>query len=175
MDQVRWSVRTDNSSAGFLFVNNYQRLFPLPTHTGVRFAVTGRDGSTLTVPSAKSPPVSVLSGVWFAWPLNIPLLPTPEASAAARPKIAWATAQLAARLDGGASGTETIFLLQIDGAAPEVALANVPSSDLTVSPSSAAAPREKVFQRHRVDVFGEWPKRCWPAGRRGQGHGHAGG
>ena len=99
--------------------------------------------------------MSVLSGVWFAWPLNIPLLPTPEASAAARPKIAWATAQLAARLDGGASGTETIFLLQIDGAAPEVALANVPSRDLTVSPSPAAAPREKVSQRHWVDVFGE--------------------
>ena len=46
-------MRTDNSSAGFLFVNNYQRLFPLPTHTAVRFAVTGRDGSTLTVPSAQ--------------------------------------------------------------------------------------------------------------------------
>ena len=154
MDQVRWSVRTDNSSAGFLFVNNYQRLFPLPTHTAVRFAVTGRDGSTLTVPSAKSPPVSVLSGVWFAWPLNIPLLPTPEAGAAARPKIAWATAQLAARLDGGASGTETIFLLQIDGAAPEVALANVPSSDLTVRPSPAAAPRRRSLKDTGLTCLG---------------------
>ena len=50
--------------------------------------------------------------------------------------------QLAARLDGGASGTETIFLLQIDGAAPEVALANVPSSDLSIAAGKATATRE---------------------------------
>lgn len=140
--QVRWSVRTDNSSAGFLFVNNHQRLFPLPTHTDVRFSIVGRDGSILTVPSAKSPPVSVVSGVWFAWPLNIPLLP--EASATTQPKIAWATAQLAARLDAVASGSgvETIFLLQIDGATPEVGLANVPSGALTVASGQATATQE---------------------------------
>ena len=82
---VRWSVRTDNHSAGFLFVNNYQRLLPLPVHKGVRFSVTARDGKTnITIPSLKSAPLTVASGIWFHLPLNIPLVPAFSFSFSAR-------------------------------------------------------------------------------------------
>eukprot|EP01051_Picozoa_sp_SAG22_P018004 SAG22_NODE_2916_length_2107_cov_1.378984_2_plen_336_part_00 len=187
---VRWSVRTDNHSAGFLFVkcvpqrsylitgggershgqagrqtvrqagrqadtttssatdplslslslcvcvcvtSNYQRLLPLPAHTDVRFAIRGRDGSTITtVPSAKSPALTVEAGVWFALPLNIPLLPAFAAHGGGgggggdgdlatlgttAPKIGWATAQLAARLDEEVAELSGAVLVSADDAA----------------------------------------------------------
>lgn len=59
---VRWAVRTNNASQGFLFVNNYQRLVTLPPKEDVRFRVSGPDGTVLFLPSEKSPAVTVESG-----------------------------------------------------------------------------------------------------------------
>src|SRR4029077_8382449 len=36
VDTLRWSVRSDGE-AGFVFVNNYQRLQPMPAKGGVQF------------------------------------------------------------------------------------------------------------------------------------------
>jgi hypothetical protein len=54
---------------GFLFVNNYRRNYPLPTHTGVRFALK-LPSQTLTLPRA---PITVPAGAYYVWPINLDL------------------------------------------------------------------------------------------------------
>ena len=114
---VRWAVRTDERDSGFLFLNNYQRLHPLPDKHNVRFSVRSRDGSsTLQIPSPESAALTVKANTWWTLPLNLPLMPGFST------KIAYATAQPVSRVM--AVKSETIFLLQIDGLVPEIALAN---------------------------------------------------
>lgn len=113
---LRWAVRA-GPSAGFLFVNNHQRLLPMPAKTGVRFqlrvlppplfpafvclgastcclclhssvGLQGAHGSTIDIPSRNSPPLTVSSGVFFHLPFGIA---TP-----AGVKLAWSTAQVCA-------------------------------------------------------------------------------
>ena len=70
------------------------------------------------------------AGIWFAWPVNIPLLPVKQTAVAAAaaaaaadavPKIISATAQLTthAALD---DGTIVLFFVETPGIAPEVSL-----------------------------------------------------
>jgi hypothetical protein len=54
---------------GFLFVNNYRRNYPLPTHTGVRFALKLLS-QTLTLPRT---PITVPAGAYYVWPINLDL------------------------------------------------------------------------------------------------------
>ena len=127
---LRWAVRTHGDS-GFLFVNNYERITTLSDKEQVRLAITlDRTGKNLTVPHDTKDDFTVPSGVWFAWPVNIPLLPTNQTAVAtasdvsaadAVPKIISATAQLTthATLD---DGTVVLFFVETQGITAEVSL-----------------------------------------------------
>lgn len=65
---LRWSVRSDGNS-GYVFVNNYQRLQPMPAHDAVQFQLnlSGRD---FIFPAA---PVAIPADAFFFWPFNLDL------------------------------------------------------------------------------------------------------
>ncbi len=65
---LRWSLRSDGRH-GFLFVNNYQHLDPLPAHDEVRFQLHLADGD-LTLPRA---PIRIRPGAYFLWPVHFPV------------------------------------------------------------------------------------------------------
>ncbi|MDB5326436.1 MAG: hypothetical protein JWM57_2005, partial [Phycisphaerales bacterium] len=65
---LRYGVRTDGDS-GFVFINNYQRLLPMPAKPDVQFSFKLKEGA-LTFPAA---PVSVAADRAFAWPFNLDL------------------------------------------------------------------------------------------------------
>jgi beta-galactosidase len=64
----RWSVRSDGRH-GFLFVNNYQRLQPMPAKDGVQFKLKLIDGE-LRMPQQ---PVTIPADSTFLWPFNLEL------------------------------------------------------------------------------------------------------
>lgn len=63
---VRWAARTDGKT-GLIFVNNYERLKPMPAIPGVRFSVKMADGETLTVPDE---PITIPPDSSFFWPFR---------------------------------------------------------------------------------------------------------
>jgi hypothetical protein len=65
---LRWSVRSDGNS-GFVFVNNYERLRPLPAQADVQFKLN-LPGGELIFPKK---PVTIPSGEFFFWPFNLDL------------------------------------------------------------------------------------------------------
>ena len=105
---------------------NHERAANLSTSTGVRWLfecarISGATGKcdSLSVPSAASPPISVVSDVWFVWPVNAPLFPGAPSSAS---RVAYATMQLLTRASGAAGVTVVVFA-QTEGVDPELALA----------------------------------------------------
>jgi hypothetical protein len=92
---LRWSVRSDGRS-GYLFVNNYQRLQPMPAKTNVQFQLNLPDGK-LVVPKL---PVTIPADSFFCWPFNLNL---------AGAKLTYATAQLICRAG------ETFYFAKIPG------------------------------------------------------------
>lgn len=103
ISRLRWSVRSDGHS-GFLFVNNYQRLRPMPAREDVRFDLR-LAGDRLCFPWE---PISVPAGAAFVWPFNLDL----EGA-----RMVWATAQPICRLDS--LDTSYVFFSEIPGIAPE--------------------------------------------------------
>ena len=96
---LRWSARSDGHS-GFLFVNNYQRLQPLPAKSGVQFSLELPNSDTsLTLPSS---PFTIPSGARFIWPFNLDL--------GHGARLVHATAQLICSLDDG--DTRTLFFAE---------------------------------------------------------------
>jgi len=65
---LRWAVRTDGRN-GFVFINNYQRLLPLPARENVQLKLRLKDGE-LTFPQE---PVTVAADSAFFWPFNLDL------------------------------------------------------------------------------------------------------
>ncbi len=65
-ESLRWAARSDGH-AGFLFVNNYQRMEPLPAHESVQFDLQLK-GERLILPSQ---PVRIPSGLCAIWPFNL--------------------------------------------------------------------------------------------------------
>jgi beta-galactosidase len=61
---LRWSVRSDGER-GFVFVNNYQRLLPMPAKEGVSFRVELPDSVV------EFPVVTVPADSSFFWPFNL--------------------------------------------------------------------------------------------------------
>ena len=91
---LRWAARTDGRS-GFVFVNNYQRLHPMPAKTGVQFQIN-LAGGPLTFPKV---PVTVPADTAFLWPFNLPL---------GGATLVYATAQPVCQVQDG-SATVVIF------------------------------------------------------------------
>ncbi len=100
---LRWAVRSDGRR-GFIFVSNYQRLQHMPARAGVRFAVTGPDG-TVTVPSE---PVTVPADSLFFWPFHLDMNGI---------ELVYATAQPVCRLEDGS--TACFVFAQTPGVASE--------------------------------------------------------
>jgi hypothetical protein len=147
---VRWAARATNQSAGFLFVNNYQRLSTQTTKQDIRFHLTTLEGHAVHIPSPHSAALQIKAGLWFSLPFNLPLVPfyavAPELPIDPSYKISWATVQPVARIDsretcgkGPKRVVEHVFFLQIDGVVPEVALAGVNSTSLTTAPGVGVA------------------------------------
>ncbi len=65
---LRWAVRSDGNS-GYVFVNNYQRLQPLPAKQDVQFKLN-LAGGELTFPAK---PVTIPADEFFFWPFNLDL------------------------------------------------------------------------------------------------------
>jgi len=102
-NMVRWAVRSDGRG-GFVFVNNYQRLQPMPPKTNVQFALK-LAGETLTLPDRA---FTVPADHCFFWPFNFDL---------GGVNLIYATAQPICRIDDG--DTRTIFFSQTPGVAAE--------------------------------------------------------
>jgi hypothetical protein len=103
---LRWSVRSDGL-AGFLFVNNYQRLQHMPAKANTRFRIDLPSGS-LTIPSK---PTTIPADSFFHWPFNLDLNGV---------KLIYATAQPVRRtLD--ADGSLTVVFAEVPGLHAEFA------------------------------------------------------
>ncbi|MFF4656593.1 beta-galactosidase [Streptomyces sp. NPDC001381] len=108
-DSLRWAVRTDGRSSGFLFVNNHQPHEPLPDHPGTTFEVEFPEGEPLSLPAT---PVTVPSGAYFCWPLRLEV---------AGLRLDWATAQPICTVTDD-DGRTVLVLAATDGIEPELAL-----------------------------------------------------
>ena len=106
--RLRWAVRSDGHS-GFVFVNNYQRLEPLPAKTNVQFTIN-LPGGSLTFPET---PVTIPSGARFIWPFNLDL--------GKGIQLKWATAQPITAIDVG--NVRTVFFAETPGVSPRFAFA----------------------------------------------------
>lgn len=100
---VRWCARSDGRS-GFVFVNNHQRLQPMPSKTGVQFRLQ-LPGGDLLMPSH---PIEVPADGCFLWPFNLDL---------GGANLVHATAQPVCQMDDGS--TRTIFFAQTPGVPAE--------------------------------------------------------
>jgi beta-galactosidase len=78
---LRWSVRSDGLS-GFVFINNYQRMEPLPDRPAVQLELQLRGGERLQIPSR---PVDIPAGASLMWPFNFDLDGVPLKYATAQP------------------------------------------------------------------------------------------
>jgi beta-galactosidase len=103
---LRWAVRSDGVG-GFVFVNNYQRLQPMPAKEGVRFALQLRSGS-LAFPAE---PITVPADSRFVWPFNLEL--------GHGVRLIWATAQPVCAVDDG--DVRTVFFAETTGVPAEFA------------------------------------------------------
>jgi beta-galactosidase len=98
---LRWDVRSDGHS-GYVFVNNYQRLQPMPAKTNVQFQLN-LPGGQFVFPAQ---PVTVPANEFFFWPFNLNL--------GGGVKLIYATAQPICRIDGG-NNVRTIFFARTPG------------------------------------------------------------
>lgn len=122
---VRWSVRS-NGSRAFLFFNNYQRCGPLPPKEGVQFSLKMKTGRYL-LPNS---PVTIPSGAYGVWPVNMDC---------AGVNLAYATAQPLGRLD--IDKAHWFFFAAIDGIDPEFAINDKkePTSINKITPGTGIA------------------------------------
>jgi beta-galactosidase len=107
-DTLRWSVRSDGT-AGFVFVNNYQRLMPMPAKPGVQWRVALSGGESLAVPAT---PITVPADSAFVLPFNLPL--------GSGATLAYATAQPVCTLDDG--GTHYTVFAEVPGVPTEFSI-----------------------------------------------------
>jgi hypothetical protein len=82
---LRWSVRTDGSG-GFVFVNNYQRLLPMPAKPDVQFDISLKHG----IVRFPFEPITIPADSSFLWPFHMDL---------GGVRLVYATAQPMCRFD----------------------------------------------------------------------------
>lgn len=104
---LRWCVRSDGH-AGFVFVNNYERLRELPPKRDVQFDIKLPTGA-LTFPAGA---ITVPAGSRFSWPFNFDL--------GRGVQLAWATAQPVCAIDDG--NVRTVFFAETPGVQAEFAV-----------------------------------------------------
>lgn len=104
---LRWTARSDGRQ-GFVFINNYERLRPLPAKPGVRFELGLADDGKLAFPSS---PVSFPADTAAIWPFGLELAPGV--------RLDHASAQLLCRIDEGK--VRTVFFAATPGVPAEFA------------------------------------------------------
>lgn len=110
---LRWTARSDGRH-GFVFINNYERLRPLPAKPGVRFELGLADGGKLAFPSA---PVTFPAATAAIWPFGLELAPGVL--------LDHATARLLCRIDEGK--VRTVFFGSTPGVPAEFAFNGRPA------------------------------------------------
>jgi hypothetical protein len=135
---LRWSVRSDGS-AGFVFVNNYERLRPLPAKTNVQFKLN-LPGGELVFPQQ---PVTIPADGFFFWPFNMDL---------GGAKLAYATAQLICRHGN------TFFFAEIPGVPAEFmfdpkSLKSSPAEFRGLKPDRKQSTNLKSILGQQVQIF----------------------
>ncbi len=101
---------------GFLFINNYQRLYPLPERVGFQVKLETASGP-IEVPRE---PVNIPSGAYAIWPVNLDLGPA---------VLRYATAQPLCRL----REQNTFVFFAWPGIAPEFAIEGTSGSSIEAS------------------------------------------
>ncbi|HEY1660854.1 MAG TPA: beta-galactosidase [Verrucomicrobiae bacterium] len=102
---LRWSVRSDGNS-GYVFVNNYQRLQPMPARHDVQFKLDLADREFVFPES----PVIIPANGFFFWPFNLNL---------GGAKLIYATAQPICKTEDG--GVQVFYFAQTPGVEAEFA------------------------------------------------------
>ena len=100
---LRWAVRSDGNS-GYVFVNNYQRLQPLPAKNNVQFKLN-LSGGEFIFPTK---PVTIPTDEFFFWPFNLDL---------GGVKLIYATAQPICKSDDGS--VRTFYFAETPGVKAE--------------------------------------------------------
>jgi hypothetical protein len=132
-DTPRVAARSDSKSA-YIFVNNYQKDWPLPERRDFQVAVTLASGTVI----APRRPITVPAGAYFFWPVE-----TKIGDAA----LAYATAQPLCRLDD----PDTTVFFAWPGIDAEFSFHDAPGL-------SVEAPAAKVARANgRIDITGITP------------------
>jgi beta-galactosidase len=118
---LRWAVRSDGNS-GFVFVNNYQRLQPLPAKTDAQFKLNLPGGELDFFPVQ---PVTIPADEFFFWPFNLDL---------GGAKLIYATAQPVCKISDG--NVQTFYFAETPGVMSEFAF----------DPQTLASP-QAVFEK----------------------------
>ena len=132
---LRWAARSDGR-AGFIFVNNYERLKTLPAKSDVQFSLKLADGHALTFPSS---PVTVPADATFFWPFNFDL--------GRGVHLTWATAQPICAIDDG--DVHTVFFAETKGVPAQLC---IDGKVQTVKPSRSAAAIVPGAKSGRVQI-----------------------
>lgn len=137
VNTLRWSVRSDGNS-GYVFVNNYQRLQPMPAKTNVQFKLN-LPGGEFVFPDQG---VTILADAFSFWPFNLEL---------AGAKLTYATAQPVCR-DGN-----TFYFAEIPGVKGEFvfaadSLTGQKSKFESVKPSRKPAIKLKTKSGENVQI-----------------------
>ncbi len=138
---LRWSVRSDGNS-GFVFVNNYQRLQPLPAKENVQFKLN-LSGHEFIFPTK---PVTIPADEFFFWPFNLDL---------GGVKLIYATAQPVCKVNYGE--IETFFFAETPGVKAEFVfdsktLASAPAVFSDVKPSRNATIKMKTKSGGEIQI-----------------------
>jgi hypothetical protein len=138
---LRWSVRSDGNS-GFVFVNNYERLQPLPAKENVQFKLN-LSGQDFIFPTK---PVTIPADEFFFWPFNLDV---------GGVKLIYATAQPICITDDGK--VQTFFFAETPGVKAELVfdsktLASAPAVFSDVKPSRNAAIKLKIKSGGEIQI-----------------------
>ena len=112
---LRWAARSDGQS-GYVFVNNYQRLQPLPAKTNVHFKLN-LPGGELIFPQT---PVTIPADAFFFWPFNLDL---------GGAKLIYATAQLVCKTE---ADLPTYYFAETPGVKAEFLIAGTEKTDAPI-------------------------------------------
>ena len=149
---LRWAARSDGRK-GFVFINNYERLRPLPAKPGIRFLLHLPDESQIEFPAT---PVTFPADSTGIWPFGLELTPGFH--------LDYATARLLCRIEEGP--IHTIFFAATPGVASEFAFNGetprilAPGRNVALRVSSANGTEVRVVLLDDADSLALW-KDTW--------------
>jgi len=152
---LRWSVRSEGRS-GFVFINNYERLCPLPAKPGVRFVLHLPRETRIKFPTL---PVTIPADSTCIWPFGLDL--------ATGVRLDHATAQLLCQIDEGKN--RTVFFAATPGVPAEFAFNDAAPVILQASRGVALAVADSNGAELRIILVNPADSLAlWKANWRGQ-------